>query len=99
MKKITTIYEDGEHKWYIVARDPEKPDYLIDTNEYLITSSEGALLTDPGGIHPYHGLRPNAAAPEKKSRPRDLRAFMSPPFPRATKIAQRRLRREPVLRN
>jgi flavorubredoxin len=50
MKKITTIYEDGEHKWYIVARDPEKPNYLIDTNEYLITSSEGALLTDPGGM-------------------------------------------------
>ena len=50
MKKITTIYEEGEHKWHVIARDPEKPDYLIDTNEYLITSSEGALLTDPGGM-------------------------------------------------
>jgi len=50
MKKITTIYEDGDHKWFVIARDPEKPSYLIDTNEYLITSSEGALLTDPGGM-------------------------------------------------
>jgi flavorubredoxin len=49
MKKTTTIYENGEHRWLAVSRDPERPNYLIDTNEYLITDGRVALLTDPGG--------------------------------------------------
>lgn len=49
MKKATIIYQSGEHKWIALARDPEKPNYLIDTNEYLITDATTALLTDPGG--------------------------------------------------
>lgn len=50
MKKIHTIYEDGRHRWLVVARDPEKKGFLIDTNEYLIVNGEQALLTDPGGM-------------------------------------------------
>lgn len=49
MKKTTVIYENGDHKWLAVSRDPERPNYLIDTNEYLITDGKDALLTDPGG--------------------------------------------------
>ena len=49
MKKIQTIFQDGEHRWMAVARDPERPGYLIDTNEYLVTDGASALLTDPGG--------------------------------------------------
>jgi flavorubredoxin len=49
MKKTSVIYQDGAHKWLAVSRDPERPDYLIDTNEYLITDGATALLTDPGG--------------------------------------------------
>ncbi|MDD5216247.1 MAG: MBL fold metallo-hydrolase [Methylococcales bacterium] len=49
MKKATIIYQSGEHQWIALARDPEKPNYLIDTNEYLITDGTTALLTDPGG--------------------------------------------------
>lgn len=49
MKKATTIFESGPHKWMAVARDPERPGYLIDTNEYLVIHGENALLTDPGG--------------------------------------------------
>lgn len=49
MKKATIIYKSGEHQWIAVARDPERPNYLIDTNEYLITDGNTALLTDPGG--------------------------------------------------
>jgi len=49
MKKIQYLYEKGEHKWAMVTRDPEKPDYLIDTNEYLIINGNKAILTDPGG--------------------------------------------------
>ncbi|HEX5339156.1 MAG TPA: MBL fold metallo-hydrolase [Gallionella sp.] len=49
MKKTTVIYQEGDHKWLAVSRDPERPNYLIDTNEYLITDGRVALLTDPGG--------------------------------------------------
>lgn len=49
MKKTTKIFQEGNHAWYVVARDPERPGYLIDTNEYLILESGRGLLTDPGG--------------------------------------------------
>lgn len=49
MKKFQYFYEDGHHKWAVIARDPNKPQHLIDTNEYLILNGEQALLADPGG--------------------------------------------------
>lgn len=50
MKKLNYIFEQGNHRWGMIARDPERPDHVIDTNEYLIRSGEAALLTDPGGM-------------------------------------------------
>lgn len=50
MKNLTWIYENGAHKWGVIARDPERRDYIIDTNEYLVVSGDQALLTDPGGM-------------------------------------------------
>jgi len=49
MKKAGVIYSEGSHKWLAVTRDPDRPDYLIDTNEYLIAHDGHALLCDPGG--------------------------------------------------
>lgn len=49
MKKFEYIYTDGDHKWAVIARDPEKKSYIIDTNEYLIFKSDEIILTDPGG--------------------------------------------------
>jgi len=49
MKTVQFIYEDGEHKWAAICRDPGKPDYIIDTNEYLIITNNNAMLLDPGG--------------------------------------------------
>jgi flavorubredoxin len=49
MKQATVIFEQGKHKWVVIARDPQKPNYLIDTNEYLVINGNEALLTDPGG--------------------------------------------------
>ncbi len=49
MKKATTLFENGEHRWQVIARDPELPSYLIDTNEYLVSNRGVSLLTDPGG--------------------------------------------------
>lgn len=49
MKTFQYIYENGAHKWGAITRDPSKPDYLIDTNEYLIVNGDQGLLMDPGG--------------------------------------------------
>lgn len=39
-----------------ISRDPQRPDYLIDTNEYLVTSGGQTLLTDPGGMEIFPGV-------------------------------------------
>lgn len=49
MKSIQVIYEDAGHKWHACVRDPNKPAYLVDTNEYLVVCEEDAILLDPGG--------------------------------------------------
>src|SRR5690606_2040060 len=43
------LYDDGTHQWTVIGRDPEKPDNIIDTNEYLIINSGQGMMTDPGG--------------------------------------------------
>lgn len=43
------IFDDGEHKWIVLARDPNKPESVIDTNQFLIVSHGDALMLDPGG--------------------------------------------------
>lgn len=50
MKKLEYIYENADHKWAVVARDPGKPGHLIDTNEYLVVNGNEMLLADPGGM-------------------------------------------------
>ena len=43
------LYNNDNHTWYIFCRDPDKPESIIDTNEYLIISNGEALAIDPGG--------------------------------------------------
>ncbi|NOZ10911.1 MAG: MBL fold metallo-hydrolase [Gammaproteobacteria bacterium] len=50
MKKAEIIFEKGEHKWAVIARDPDKPGFVIDTNEYLVFDGDEAVLLDPGGV-------------------------------------------------
>ena len=50
MKRLTTLFAEGSHQWLVIARDPDKANALIDTNEYLVVDGGDALLTDPGGI-------------------------------------------------
>lgn len=50
MKKATKIIEVGAASWYALSHDPERADCLIDTNEYVVTVGNAALLTDPGGM-------------------------------------------------
>ncbi len=50
MKKAVKIFEQGQHSWHVLARDPDKRNDVIDTNEYVISDGDSLLLTDPGGM-------------------------------------------------
>lgn len=47
--KIHKLAEGPEHSWYVMGRDPDKTDSVIDTNEYLIQGQDESMLLDPGG--------------------------------------------------
>ena len=53
--KATNIY-DQRHQWIVFGRDPEKPDSIIDTNQYLVRNDGRALLLDPGGIEIFSSM-------------------------------------------
>ncbi|MCB1191117.1 MAG: MBL fold metallo-hydrolase [Leptospiraceae bacterium] len=50
MKKFEYIFTEGDHKWAVVSRDPDKANHIIDTNEYLILDNNEIIITDPGGV-------------------------------------------------
>ena len=56
MKKLETIYANGSHTWAVIARDSKRSNYIIDTNEYLISNNGESLLTDPGGMEIFHAV-------------------------------------------
>jgi len=47
--KMTKIY-DGSYQWIMYGRDENKPNNIIDTNQYIIRTANRCLLLDPGGI-------------------------------------------------
>ncbi len=50
MKIAQTIFQNDSHRWIAVNRDPARPEYLIDTNEYLVCDGDASMLCDPGGL-------------------------------------------------
>lgn len=50
MKKTQTIFQNGDHKWIAIVRDPARPEFLVDTNEYLVAYDGQGMLVDPGGL-------------------------------------------------
>lgn len=50
MKTTQTVFQNGDHKWIAIVRDPARPAFLIDTNEYLVTHGGQGMLLDPGGL-------------------------------------------------
>lgn len=74
MKRVQTIFEQRDHRWAVVARDPEKPAHLIDTNEYLVSKGDHALLTDPGGTEIFPAV---FAAVSEAFDPRNIRAIFA----------------------
>ena len=47
--KMTKIYE-GAYQWIMFGRDPNKPEKIIDTNQYVVRTTKRCLLLDPGGV-------------------------------------------------
>jgi flavorubredoxin len=47
--KMTSIYE-GTYQWVMFGRDENKPEKIIDTNQYMVRTSNRCLLLDPGGV-------------------------------------------------
>jgi len=50
------LYRDDEHRWVMFARDPLKPEKIIDTNQYMIVNKQQAILLDPGGIELFSSM-------------------------------------------
>ena len=48
--KTTVLFENGDHRWVVFGRDPEKIPAIIDTNQYMVQSGQDVILLDPGGI-------------------------------------------------
>ncbi len=48
--KCVTLFRQDDHCWQMFGQDPDKPDNVIDTNQYLIRSGDSAILLDPGGM-------------------------------------------------
>lgn len=50
------IYDQPNHQWFMFGRDPEKPESIIDSNQYMIRTAKNALLMDPGGIELFSAM-------------------------------------------
>ena len=53
--KDTILFDDG-YKWIFFGRDPDKPEKIIDTNQYLVKDGNRCLLLDPGGIETFSAM-------------------------------------------
>ncbi|WP_020408695.1 MBL fold metallo-hydrolase [Hahella ganghwensis] len=51
-----TLWEANSHKWIICGRDPEKPNGIIDTNQYMVRTHNRLLIMDPGGIELFSAM-------------------------------------------
>lgn len=54
--KTQKIFENKTHQWLMMGRDAEKPNEIIDTNQYIVISKNNAFLMDPGGIELFSSM-------------------------------------------
>ncbi|MEW5007810.1 flavoprotein [Cycloclasticus sp. 46_83_sub15_T18] len=54
--KAEKLYENNDHTWIVFGRDEDKPDLIIDTNQYMVTSKKNSLLMDPGGVELFSAM-------------------------------------------
>jgi len=54
--KTQKIFENKTHQWLMMGRDVDKPQEIIDTNQYVVITKNNALLMDPGGIELFSAM-------------------------------------------
>jgi flavorubredoxin len=54
--KCTPLFRRDDHCWLAFGQDPDRPDSLVDTNQYVISTSGGSLLVDPGGMEVFPSM-------------------------------------------
>jgi flavorubredoxin len=54
--KTHKLYEGRSHTWLMFGRDMEKPEKIIDTNQYMVVTNDHAFLMDPGGIELFSSM-------------------------------------------
>jgi len=47
---VKTIFKNQNYQWLMFGRDLDKPEKVIDTNQYVVNTRHRALLIDPGGV-------------------------------------------------
>ncbi len=79
MKTATQLWSSETRKWLVLARDPDRADLLIDTNEYAMASPDGVVLTDPGGFEIFPAVFAALAAEIDATRITDIFASHQDP--------------------
>lgn len=54
--KCHTLFSDGRHRCLMFGRDPERPESMIDTNQYAIQVDDEVVLLDPGGLEVFPSM-------------------------------------------
>ncbi|TPH15756.1 MBL fold metallo-hydrolase [Litorilituus lipolyticus] len=54
--KTQKLFECPSHTWIMFGRDDEKPEAIIDTNQYMVVTKNNSLLMDPGGIELFSAM-------------------------------------------
>lgn len=61
------LYESPNHKFIYIGKDVDRPDYIIDTNQYLLIHDDVATIIDPGGIEMFSSVSSAFAGEVKMS--------------------------------
>jgi flavorubredoxin len=56
-----TLYEDDNHKFLYIGKDTDRPEYIIDTNQYLVVHDKVGCVLDPGGIEMFSAVSSSLA--------------------------------------
>ena len=54
--KCVSLFRRDDHCWLAFGQDVERPNSLIDTNQYVIRAGGNAILLDPGGLEVFPSL-------------------------------------------
>jgi flavorubredoxin len=51
-----SLFRRDDHRWLAFGQDPDRPEAVIDTNQYVVCSGAGAMLLDPGGMEVFPAM-------------------------------------------